>query len=72
MASNPGRHTSARPDNTRQAQRNFDAQTRQKPAADFYLLNDQHMFRRILAAAQAFAGGAPQHDDMTLVVLRIA
>jgi phosphoserine phosphatase RsbU/P len=26
--------------------------------------------RRILAAAQAFAGGAPQHDDMTLVVLR--
>jgi sigma-B regulation protein RsbU (phosphoserine phosphatase) len=28
--------------------------------------------RRILAAAQAFAGGAPQHDDMTLVVLRVA
>src|SRR5215469_6419779 len=28
--------------------------------------------RRILAAAQAFAGGAPQHDDMTLVVLRMA
>jgi sigma-B regulation protein RsbU (phosphoserine phosphatase) len=27
--------------------------------------------RRILAAAQAFAGGAPQHDDMTLVVLRV-
>ena len=27
---------------------------------------------RILAAAQAFAAGAPQHDDMTLVVLRIA
>src|SRR5215831_4766531 len=27
--------------------------------------------RRILAAAQAFAGGAPQHDDMTLVVLRM-
>ena len=26
---------------------------------------------RILAAAQAFAEGAPQHDDMTLVVLRI-
>ena len=26
---------------------------------------------RILAAAQAFAGGAPQHDDMTLVVLRV-
>jgi sigma-B regulation protein RsbU (phosphoserine phosphatase) len=28
--------------------------------------------RRILAAAQTFAGGAPQHDDMTLVVLRVA
>jgi sigma-B regulation protein RsbU (phosphoserine phosphatase) len=28
--------------------------------------------RRILAAAQAFAAGAPQHDDMTLVVLRMA
>jgi sigma-B regulation protein RsbU (phosphoserine phosphatase) len=27
--------------------------------------------RRILAAAQAFAGGSPQHDDMTLVVLRV-
>jgi sigma-B regulation protein RsbU (phosphoserine phosphatase) len=26
---------------------------------------------RILAAAQAFAGGAPQHDDMTLVVFRV-
>lgn len=26
---------------------------------------------RILAAADAFAAGAPQHDDMTLVVLRI-
>ena len=28
--------------------------------------------QRILSAAQAFAGGAPQHDDMTLVVIRIA
>ena len=28
--------------------------------------------RRILAAAQAFAGGAPQQDDLTLVVLRMA
>jgi sigma-B regulation protein RsbU (phosphoserine phosphatase) len=28
--------------------------------------------RRILTAAQAFAGSAPQHDDMTLVVLRVA
>ncbi len=26
---------------------------------------------RILAAAEAFAGGAPQHDDMTLVLLRM-
>jgi sigma-B regulation protein RsbU (phosphoserine phosphatase) len=26
---------------------------------------------RILAAAEAFAGGASQHDDMTLVVFRI-
>jgi serine phosphatase RsbU (regulator of sigma subunit) len=26
---------------------------------------------QILAAAEAFASGAPQHDDMTLVVLRI-
>jgi sigma-B regulation protein RsbU (phosphoserine phosphatase) len=30
------------------------------------------VMRRILAAAQAFAGGSPQHDDMTLVVLRVA
>ncbi len=28
--------------------------------------------RRILGAAQAFAAGASQHDDMTLVVLRVA
>ena len=26
---------------------------------------------RILAASEAFAAGAPQHDDMTLVVLRV-
>ena len=32
----------------------------------------QHAMRRILAAAQAFAEGASQHDDMTLVVLRAA
>ena len=31
-----------------------------------------HAMRRILAAAQAFAEGASQHDDMTLVVLRAA
>jgi len=35
-------------------------------------LTVQEGMRRILAAAQAFAAGAPQHDDMTLVVLRIA
>ena len=28
--------------------------------------------RRILSAAQAFAAGAPQHDDMTLVLLRVS
>jgi phosphoserine phosphatase RsbU/P len=27
---------------------------------------------RILAAAESFAAGAPQHDDMTVVVLRVA
>ena len=31
-----------------------------------------HAMRRILVAAKAFAEGAPQHDDMTLVVLRAA
>jgi sigma-B regulation protein RsbU (phosphoserine phosphatase) len=30
------------------------------------------VMKRLLAAAQAFAAGAPQHDDMTLVVLRVA
>ena len=28
--------------------------------------------QRILSAAQAFAAGASQHDDMTLVVLRVS
>jgi sigma-B regulation protein RsbU (phosphoserine phosphatase) len=28
--------------------------------------------RRILSASQAFAAGASQHDDMTLVVLRVS
>jgi sigma-B regulation protein RsbU (phosphoserine phosphatase) len=32
----------------------------------------QEGMRRILAAAQAFAAGASQHDDMTLVVLCVA
>src|SRR5262249_8149903 len=27
---------------------------------------------RVMAEAEAFAAGAPQHDDMTLVVLRMA
>ena len=31
-----------------------------------------HVMRRIMTVAQAFAEGAPQHDDMTLVVLRTA
>src|SRR5499426_2292376 len=30
------------------------------------------VMRQILAAAEAFAAGAPQHDDMTLVVLRVS
>ena len=29
------------------------------------------MITRIMAAADAFAAGAPQHDDMTLVVARV-
>ena len=29
------------------------------------------VMNRILSAAEAFAAGAPQHDDMTLVVLRV-
>jgi len=37
-----------------------------------YGLPASEVLRRILAAAQAFAAGAPQHDDMTLVVLRVS
>ena len=37
-----------------------------------YGLPTLEAMRRILAAAQAFAGGSPQHDDMTLVVLRVS
>jgi sigma-B regulation protein RsbU (phosphoserine phosphatase) len=37
-----------------------------------YGLPAREGMKRILAAAQGFAGGAPQHDDMTLVVLRVA
>ncbi|HLJ45500.1 MAG TPA: PP2C family protein-serine/threonine phosphatase [Bryobacteraceae bacterium] len=35
-------------------------------------LTAQEVMRRILAAAQSFAAGNAQHDDMTLVVLRVA
>ena len=31
---------------------------------------DGELIGRIMAAADAFVGGAPQHDDMTLVVAR--
>jgi serine phosphatase RsbU (regulator of sigma subunit) len=34
-------------------------------------LNAAELLQRLLGAADAFAAGAPQHDDMTLVVLRI-
>jgi sigma-B regulation protein RsbU (phosphoserine phosphatase) len=37
-----------------------------------YGLPSSEGLRRILSAAQAFAGGASQHDDMTLVVLRVS
>ncbi len=36
-----------------------------------YELPASEGLRRILSAAQTFAGGASQHDDMTLVVLRV-
>jgi serine phosphatase RsbU (regulator of sigma subunit) len=41
-------------------------------ATTFHGLPASDAMKRILAAAQAFAGGAPQHDDMTLVLLRVA
>ena len=34
-------------------------------------LNAEELLRRLFRAADAFAAGAPQHDDMTLVVLRL-
>jgi sigma-B regulation protein RsbU (phosphoserine phosphatase) len=37
-----------------------------------YDLPSSEGLRRILSAAQAFAAGASQHDDMTLVVLRVS
>ena len=35
-------------------------------------LSAAELLQRLLLAADAFAAGAPQHDDMTLVVLRIS
>lgn len=35
-------------------------------------LSSVEALNRIMSAAVAFAAGAPQHDDMTLVVLRVA
>jgi serine phosphatase RsbU (regulator of sigma subunit)/dihydrofolate reductase len=35
-------------------------------------LNAADLLQRLFCAADAFAAGAPQHDDMTLVVLRIS
>ena len=35
-------------------------------------LNAAELMQRLFRAADAFAAGAPQHDDMTLVVLRIS
>lgn len=35
-------------------------------------LNAAELLQRLFRAADAFAAGAPQHDDMTLVVLRIS
>ena len=34
-------------------------------------LNAEELLQRLFRAADAFAAGAPQHDDMTLVVLRL-
>jgi phosphoserine phosphatase RsbU/P len=34
-------------------------------------LSSSEVMTRIFAAAEAFAAGSPQHDDMTLVVLRV-
>jgi serine phosphatase RsbU (regulator of sigma subunit) len=34
-------------------------------------LNAEEMLQCLFRAADAFAAGSPQHDDMTIVVLRI-
>jgi sigma-B regulation protein RsbU (phosphoserine phosphatase) len=40
-------------------------------AKTYHGLSALEVVRHILGAAQAFAAGNPQHDDMTLVVLRV-
>jgi serine phosphatase RsbU (regulator of sigma subunit) len=35
-------------------------------------LNAAELLQHLFHAADAFAAGAPQHDDMTLVVLRLS
>jgi serine phosphatase RsbU (regulator of sigma subunit) len=35
-------------------------------------LNAEELLQRLFRAADAFAAGASQHDDMTLVVLRLS
>jgi len=32
----------------------------------------EQMIERLMAAADAFTAGAPQHDDMTLVVVKVS
>src|SRR5260370_16607274 len=51
-----GFSASARPDDASQALWNTNAQTREKPAADFDLLNDPHMF----STCQPGLGGTPR------------
>jgi sigma-B regulation protein RsbU (phosphoserine phosphatase) len=40
-------------------------------AASCVHLSAQQMLDSLLDAADRFAGGAPQHDDMTLVLMKI-
>jgi serine phosphatase RsbU (regulator of sigma subunit) len=35
-------------------------------------LNAAELMQQLFRAADAFAAGAPQHDDMTLLVVRIS
>ena len=34
-------------------------------------LNAEELLQRLFRAADAFAAGTPQHDDMTLVIMRV-